>query len=117
MSVKISGKKLHLKTFEIPTTGKNMRRCLVAQKEFAKVNMAVSNLKDDDADSILELLDATNKAITTYGEFLRDILNLSDEQFKKIDEEADFNDVREFAEKIMAKVLGWDADKSEDSES
>ena len=39
MAAKVNGKKLHLSTFEIPTSGKNIRKCLVAQKKFAEKNI------------------------------------------------------------------------------
>ena len=50
MSVKVNGKKLHLTTFEIPTTGKNIRKCLVAQKNFAEVGEVIDHVNTDDDD-------------------------------------------------------------------
>ena len=44
MSVKINGKKLHLTTFEIETTVKNVRACLKAQKVFAKLSIAINKV-------------------------------------------------------------------------
>lgn len=116
MSVKVNGKKLHLTTFEIPTSGKNIRRCLVAQKEFAKAQEAISNVNTDDDESVINSLDAQVKIIDTYENFLQPILHLSDEQTKKL-EDADFTDVVDFANEIMAKVLDFDTDKSQKSES
>lgn len=114
MSVKINGKKLHLTTFVIPTTGKNLRLCLVAQKEFAKVDETIKNAKADDDQSIINSLDAYIDLIDTYTNFLKPILHLSDDQVKKV-ENADFNDVEEFANEIISKVLGVDSSKSQES--
>lgn len=116
MSVKINGKKLHLTTFEIPTSGKNIRKCLVAQKEFAKADEAIQNVNTDDDDSVIRSLDAQIKLIDTYTNFLQPILGLSDKQAEKV-ENSDFNDVVDFTNEVISKVLGFDADKSQDSKT
>lgn len=116
MSVKVNGKKLHLTTFEIPTTGKNIRACLVAQKELAKVNRTFKKVNVEDDDSLIEFLDSQEKMIDIYMGFLQPILKLSDEQVKKVDD-SDFDDVVDFANEIIEKVLGWDGDKSKSKES
>lgn len=111
MSVKVNGKKLHLTTFEIPTTGKNIRKCLVAQKNFAEVGEVIDHVNTDDDDSMIKALDAQIKLIDTYTEFLKPILHLSDEQAKKV-EDSDFNDVVDFTNEVISKVLGYNSDKS-----
>ena len=115
MSVKVNGKKLHLTPFEIPTTGKNIRKCLVAQKNFAEVSEAIDHVNTDDDDSMIKALDAQIKLIDTYTEFLKPILHLSDEQAKKV-EDSDFNDVVDFTNEVIGKVLGYDSSKSTESE-
>lgn len=124
MSVKINGKKLHLTTFEVPTSGKNMRMCLVAQRDLAKesesfdaFNKKVDALKKDeelDSQTLIDFYDAQIKLIDTYSKFLQTILNLSDEQTKKL-EDSDFKDVIKFANEVIAKVLGLDSSKSTDT--
>lgn len=116
MSVKVNGKKLHLTTFEIPTSGKNIRKCLVAQKEFAKADEEIQNVNTDDDDSVIRSLDAQIKLIDTYTNFLKPMLGLSDKQAEKV-ENSDFNDVTEFVNEIIGKVLGFDANKSQDTET
>lgn len=121
MSVKINGKKLHLTTFEIPTSGKNMRMCLVAQRDLAKesesfdvFNKKVDALKKDeelDSQTMIDFYDAQIKLIDTYSKFLQPILNLSDEQTQKL-EDSDFKDVVDLANEVIAKVLGLDSSKS-----
>jgi len=124
MSVKINGKKLHLTTFEVPTSGKNMRMCLVAQRDLAKesesfdaFNKKVDALKKDeelDSQTLIDLYDAQIKLIDTYSKFLQPILNLSDEQTQKL-EDSDFKDVVDLANEVIAKVLGLDSSKSTDT--
>ncbi|MBC6342087.1 hypothetical protein ERK18_03470 [Lactobacillus kimbladii] len=124
MSVKINGKKLHLTTFEVPTSGKNMRMCLVAQRDLAKENESfdafnkkVDALKKDeelDSQTLIDLYDAQIKLIDTYSKFLQPILNLSDEQTQKL-EDSDFKDVVDLANEVIAKVLGLDSSKSTDT--
>ena len=121
MSVKINGKKLHLTTFEVPTSGKNMRMCLVAQRDLAKesesfdaFNKKVDALKKDeelDSQTMIDLYDAQIKLIDTYSKFLQPILNLTDEQTQKL-EDSDFKDVVDLANEVIAKVLGLDSSKS-----
>lgn len=121
MSVKINGKKLHLTTFEVPTSGKNMRMCLVAQRDLAKesesfdaFNKKVDSLKKDeelDSQTMIDFYDAQIKLIDTYSKFLKPILNLTDEQTKKL-EDSDFKDVVDLANEVIAKVLGLDSNKS-----
>lgn len=125
MSVKINGKKLHLTTFEVPTSGKNMRMCLVAQRDLAKesesfdaFNKKVDSLKKDeelDGQTLIDFYDAQIKLIDTYSKFLKPILNLTDEQTKKL-EDSDFKDVVDLANEVIAKVLGLDSSKSKESE-
>ena len=124
MSVKINGKKLHLTTFEVPTSGKNMRMCLVAQRDLAKesesfeaFNKKVESLKKDeelDSQTLIDFYDAQIKLIDTYSKFLQPILNLSDEQTQKL-EDSDFKDVVDLANEVIAKVLGLDSSKSTDT--
>lgn len=124
MSVKINGKKLHLTTFEVPTSGKNMRMCLVAQRDLAKesesfdaFNKKVDSLKKDeelDSQTLIDFYDAQIKLIDTYSKFLQPILNLSDEQTQKL-EDSDFKDVVDLANEVIAKVLGLDTSKSTDT--
>ena len=124
MSVKINGKKLHLTTFEVPTSGKNMRMCLVAQRDLAKesesfdaFNKKVDALKKDeelDNQTMIDFYDAQIKLIDTYSKFLQPILNLSDEQTQKL-EDSDFKDVVDLANEVIAKVLGLDSSKSTDT--
>ena len=121
MSVKINGKKLHLTTFDVPTSGKNMRMCLVAQRDLAKesesfdaFNKKVDALKKDeelDSQTLIDFYDAQIKLIDTYSKFLQPILNLSDEQTQKL-EDSDFKDVVDLANEVIAKVLGLDSSKS-----
>lgn len=124
MSVKINGKKLHLATFDVPTSGKNMRMCLVAQRDLAKesesfdaFNKKVDALKKDeelDSQTMIDFYDAQIKLIDTYSKFLQPILNLSDEQTQKL-EDSDFKDVVDLANEVIAKVLGLDTSKSTDT--
>ena len=124
MSVKINGKKLHLTTFEVPTSGKNMRMCLVAQRDLAKesesfdaFNKKVDALKKDeelDSQTLIDFYDAQIKLIDTYSKFLKPILSLTDEQTKKL-EDSDFKDVVDLANDVIAKVLGLDSSKSTDT--
>ena len=124
MSVKINGKKLHLTTFEVPTSGKNMRMCLVAQRDLAKesesfdaFNKKVDALKQDeelDSQTMIDFYDAQIKLIDTYSKFLKPILSLTDEQTKKL-EDSDFKDVVDLANEVIAKVLGLDSSKSTDT--
>ena len=124
MSVKINGKKLHLTTFEVPTSGKNMRMCLVAQRDLAKesesfdaFNKKVDALKKDeelDSQTMIDFYDDQIKLIDIYSKFLQPILNLSDEQTQKL-EDSDFKDVVDFANEVIAKVLGLDSSKSTDT--
>lgn len=115
MSVKVNGKNLHLTTFEIPTTGKNIRKCLIAQRDFAKIDQAMNDVDLNDDESIVKSLEAQIKLIDTYTGFLKPMLDLSEDQAKKI-ENADFEDVVSFTNEVIAKVLGFDSDKSEKSE-
>ena len=124
MSVKINGKKSHLTTFEVPTSGKNMRMCLVAQRDLAKesesfdaFNKKVDALKKDeelDSQTLIDFYDAQIKLIDTYSKFLKPILNLTDEQTKQL-EDSDFKDVVDLANEVIAKVLGLDTSKSTDT--
>lgn len=116
MSVKVNGKKLHLKTFEIPTSGYNLRKCLVAQKEFAEADEKLKAINTDDDKSIIDGIQAQIDLIDAYMNFLKPMLHLSDDQVKKV-ENADFNDVADFANEVIGKVLGYSPEKSEKSES
>lgn len=116
MSIKVNGKKLHLTTFEIPTTGANIRKCLVAQRDFAKVDQAISNVDMENDESIIRSLDAQIKMIDTYVQFLTPILKLSPDQVKKV-ENSDFEDVVNLANEVIEKVLGFNSDKSTEVES
>lgn len=126
MSVKVNGKKLHLTTFEVPTTGENIRKCLVAQIDLAKAEKVFDNfyqktekLTDDedvDIDSVIGVYDARIKLIDTYSEFLKSILKLSADQVKKV-ENSDFDDVVDLAREVIEKVLGFNSDKSTETES
>lgn len=111
MSVKINGKKLHLTTFEVPTNGKNIRRCLVAQKKFAEADLAIKRVDTDDEESIINSLEAQIKLIDTYTEFLKPVLGLSDAQVEKV-ENSDFEDVVSFTTEVIDKVLKVDGSKS-----
>ncbi|RVU71780.1 MULTISPECIES: phage tail tube assembly chaperone [Lactobacillus] len=115
MSVKINGKKLHLTTFEVPTSGKNIIRCLTAQRDFAKENEIVKNMDSDNDDSVIKGLEAQIKMIDLYVKFLKPILHLSDAQEQKV-EESDFDDVVDLANEVIAKVLGYNSDKSDESD-
>lgn len=115
MSVKVNGKKLHLTTFEIPTTGKNIRKCLIAQRDFAKINQAMTDVDVNDDESIVKSLNAQIQMIDTYTGFLKPILGLTEDQAKKV-EDAEFDDVVDFANEVITKVLGYDPDKSEKSD-
>lgn len=115
MSVKVNGKKLHLTTFEIPTTGKNIRKCLIAQRDFAKINQAMTDVDVNDDESIVKSLNAQIQMIDTYTGFLKPILGLTEDQAEKV-EDAEFDDVVDFANEVIAKVLGYDPDKSEKSD-
>ena len=126
MSVKVNGKKLHLTTFEIATSGKNLRQCLVAQRDLAKVqehyrnyHLKYENLKkgeDIEPEAIVDVLDARIKELDIYVGFLKPFLGLSDEQTKKV-EDSDIDDVIDFTTEIIDKVTGVDSSKSEESES
>lgn len=126
MSVKVNGKKLHLTTFEIATSGKNLRRCLVAQRDLAEVqehyrnyHLKYENLKKDEdiePEAIVDVLDARIKELDIYVGFLKPFLGLSDEQTKKV-EDSDIDDVIDFTTEIIDKVTGVDSSKSEESES
>lgn len=116
MSVKVNGKKLHLTTFEIPTSGYNLRKCLVAQKEFAEAEEKIDSINTDDDKSIVSGFQAQIDLLDTYMNFLKPLLHLSDDQVKKI-ENADFNDVVEFVNDIIGKVLGYSPEKSEKSKA
>lgn len=115
MSVKVNGKKLHLTTFDIPTTGKNIRKCLIAQRDFAKINQAMTDVDVNDDESIVKSLNAQIQMIDTYTGFLKPILGLTEDQAEKV-EDAEFDDVVDFANEVIAKVLGYDPDKSEKSD-
>ena len=114
MAVKVNGKNLHLTTFEIPTTGKNIRKCLIAQRDFAKIDQAVTNVDLDNDESIVNSLNAQIKMIDTYTGFLKPILGLTEDQAQKV-EDAEFEDVVDFTNEVITKVLGYDSDKSEKS--
>ena len=114
MSVKVNGKNLHLTTFEIPTTGKNIRKCLIAQRDFAKIDQAMNDVDLNNDESIVKSLEAQIKLIDTYTNFLKPILGLSDDQ-AKMGEDAEFDHVVSFTNEVIAKVLGFDSDKSEKS--
>lgn len=114
MSVKINGKKLHLTTFDVPTNGKNIRCCLVAQKKFAEVDLAIKRVDTDDEESIINSLEAQIKLIDSYVEFLKPVLSLSDAQVEKV-ENADFEDVVAFTTEVIDKVLKVDSSKSDDT--
>ena len=126
MSVKVNGKKLHLTTFEIATSGKNLRQCLVAQRDLAKVqehyrnyHLKYENLKKDEdiePEAIVDVLEARIKELDIYVDFLKPFLGLSEEQTKKV-EDSDIDDVIDFTTEIIDKVTGVDSSKSEESES
>lgn len=104
MSVKINGKKLHLTTFEVETTVKNVRACLKAQKTFAELSIAINKVKDDDDQSILDVLTAQENLLMKKKKFLKKILHLSDAQVDKI-EDSDPGDVSEFVTDLIGKNL------------
>lgn len=112
MAVKVDGKKLHLTSFNVLTNGHNIRACLVEQKKLAELDRALKNVKDDDDNSMINFLDTQIAYIDNLSEFLKDILKLSDGQIKKI-EDADFYDVVDFANEVIAKVLRQDQSKSD----
>lgn len=112
MLVKVSGKKLHLTTFEVNTTVKNVRACLKAQKVFAELSIAIKNAKDDDDQSILNVLEAQENLLNEQESFLKEILGLSDAQIDKV-ENSDPADVTEFVTEVMDKVLQVDESKSD----
>ncbi|MCT6890985.1 MAG: hypothetical protein M3Z87_15240, partial [Lactobacillus sp.] len=101
-----------------------MRMCLVAQRDLAKesesfeaFNKKVDSLKKDeelDSQTLIDFYDAQIKLIDTYSKFLQPILNLSDEQTRKL-EDSDFKDVVDLANEVIAKVLGLDSSKSTDT--
>lgn len=113
MAVKVDGKKLHLTTFNVLTTGRNMKACLIQQKKMAELDQALKHVKDDDDQSVINFLDKQVEWIDEIDEFLKTVLQLSDSQLKKI-EDADFYDAVDFANEVVAKVLRMDTTKSED---
>lgn len=113
MSVKINGKKLHLTTFDVPTNGRNIRRCLVAQKKFAEADLKIKRVDTDNEESVIDSLKAQIELIDTYTEFLKPVLGLSDAQVEKV-ENSDFEDVVAFTNEVIEKVLQVDSSKSTD---
>lgn len=113
MLIKINGKKLHLTTFEVKPTSKNLRRCLKMQKAVAEMTLAMKNVDVENPESIIKSLDKQLEWLDTDTEFLKDVLNLSADQVKKI-EESDFDDVNEFVQEVVDKILQRDNSKSED---
>lgn len=113
MLIKINGKKLHLTTFEVTPTSKNLRRCLEMQKKVAEMTLAMKNVNVDDPESIIKSLDKQLEWLDTDTKFLKGVLNLSDDQVKKIDD-SDFDDVNEFVQDVVDKILQRDDLKSED---
>lgn len=112
MLVKINGKKLHLTTFEVETTVKNVRAFLKAQKVFAKLSIAINKVKDDDDQSILDVLTAQENLLDEEEKFLKKILHLSDAQVDKIEDSAP-EDVSEFVTDLIGKILQVDDSKSD----
>ena len=111
MSVKINGKKLHLKTFEITRNGYRVRKSLEFQKTMAQMEMTLKRVKEDDDESMIRALDAQMKAIDAYTAYLKDVLNLSDDQVKKV-QDSDIDDVSSFCVDVLSVILQMDADKS-----
>lgn len=114
MSVKVSGKSLHLTTFEVSTSGRNIRACLEAQKNFAKANLAIKNFKEDDDESLIKSLEAQENLIDEEVAFLKKTLKLSDAQVDKI-WDADFDKVNDFTTEVIEAVMRVDKSKSEDA--
>lgn len=113
MLIKINGKKLHLTTFEIKPTSKNLRRCLEMQKKVAEMTLAMKNVDVENLESIIQSLDKQLEWLDEDTEFLKDVLHLSADQVKKI-EDSDFEDVNEFVQDVVDKILQRDDSKSED---
>lgn len=112
MLIKINGKKLHLTTFEVKPTSKNLRLCLKMQKTVAEMTLAIKNVDTDDPESIIKSLDKQMDWLNSDTEFLKDVLHLSADQVKKI-EDSDFDDVNEFTQEVIDKILQRDDSKSE----
>lgn len=113
MLIKINGKKLHLTTFEIKPTSKNLRRCLEMQKKVAEMTLAMKNVDVENPESIIQSLDKQLEWLDEDTEFLKDVLHLSADQVKKI-EDSDFDDVNGFVQDVVDKILQRDDSKSED---
>lgn len=113
MLIKINGKKLHLTTFEIKPTSKNLRRCLEMQKKVAEMTLAMKNVDVENPESIIQSLDKQLEWLDEDNEFLKDVLHLSADQVKKI-EDSDFDDVNGFVQDVVDKILQRDDSKSED---
>lgn len=111
MLIKIDGKKLHLTTFEVVPTAHALKRCLEIQKEIAKMQLSIKQVKDDDPESIIKSLEVQEKWLDSYIDFLQDVLKLSDAQVKKV-EDSDFDDVTEFTGSVVDMILQRDNSKS-----
>ena len=112
MLIKINGKKLHLASFEVVPTAHVLKRCLDIQKEIAKMQLSLKQIKEDDPESIIKSLEAQTRWLDSYTDFLQDVLKLSESQVKKV-EDSDFDDVTEFTGEVGDKTLQRDNSKSD----
>lgn len=114
MLVKINGKKLHLTTFEVVPSKRNLKRCLEMQKVIAEMNLEIKNTNPDDPASLVKSLKKQLEWLDADTTFLKEVLNLSDDQIKKV-EDSDFDDVTAFVNEVMDKLLQRDDSKSDDN--
>ena len=87
MAVKVDGKKLHLTTFNVLTTGRNMKACLIQQKKMAELDQALKPVKDDDDQSVINLLNRQVEWVDEFESLFNKVFNLSDAQGKKVEDD------------------------------
>lgn len=119
-TVKIDGSKLHLKTFEVETSGYKMLKSMKMQRQSAALDVAINKLNDADADDpeeMIKFLDSQIDMVESEYSFLEEILGLTKTQMEKV-KKASIQDVTSFVMDVCSKVLGWDHEpsKSEDPE-
>lgn len=113
--VTIDGSALHLKKFEVMTTGKNMLECMKMQRDLAKVDLKSKHLDDDDPESVVNFADAEINTIQKQYDFLKEILKLTKSQMEKV-EDAPLGDVMTFVTQVANAILGYNSNSKSSKE-
>ncbi len=106
--LKISIPELDKKSFQVPTSNKNV-------KEMYRYQLAVATLTNNITDE--NYAEQSLKLMDTSFDYLKDVLKLTDKQIKIIDEEMDLGGMQKIINKVSARLMGMSEEEADSLDS